>query len=90
MDGLVIAAFVGAFGTVAAGAIGAIASVKAARAAGHINRKVETNHGGTIGEHMEDLLDWAIMHQEMDNDTREALGLPRIEIPVVRRRHISE
>lgn len=84
MPVLVVVAIITGFFTLTAASIGAYAAIQSARITRHVNRKVETNHGGTIGEHVEDLIDWAVLHQEMDNDTREALGLARIEIPVRR------
>jgi hypothetical protein len=45
------------------------------------NRKLRTNHGKTIGEHVEDLVTWSHIHTEQDNEIRDALGLPRASYP---------
>lgn len=44
-------------------------------------KMVETNHGKTIGQHVEDLVLWSHIHTEQDNEVREALGIKRAEYP---------
>jgi len=85
-DPYVLAASITGAATLIASGVGAWAAITAGRHAKQVNRKVETNHGGTIGEHMEDLLDWAENHQQSDNDLRVALGLEPINTPVIRKR----
>lgn len=89
-DPYVVAAVVTGTATLIASAVGAWASVSSSHHARQVNQKVETNHGGTIGEHMEDLLDWAVAHQGSDNEVREALGLEPVIIPVIRQRDRPE
>lgn len=44
-------------------------------------KKLKTNHGKTIGEHVEDLVTWSHIHTEQDNEIRTALGLPPAKYP---------
>lgn len=74
-------------GYVIAASITAGPSSIAAWAALRVKRDQRTNHGKKIGEHVEDLVDWAAnttvamqLHQESDNDLRQALGLPRTQV----------
>lgn len=87
-DTLVLAAIIGGGATLLASSIAAYAAIRSAQVVAHVNRKVETNHGGTLGEHVEDLVDWAAdvnaflqLHQGSDNDVRAILGLTPVNLP---------
>lgn len=74
--------------TVIAAVILAIPALVGAYASLRTRNDVKTNHGKKIGTHVEDLVDfadnmqaWAVLHQDSDNQLREALGLGRIDLP---------
>lgn len=74
--------------TVSAAIIVAIPASIGAYASLRTRNDVKTNHGKKIGTHVEDLVDlasnmqaWAILHQESDNQLREALGIDRVDLP---------
>jgi hypothetical protein len=81
------------FATVTAAGIAAWASIST-------KRDVRTNHGKKIGEHVEDLVDWAEQfsawawhHQENDDRVARYLGVPPAPpgpgVPVVSSGHDS-
>ena len=62
--------------------IGAVPATLATLPGIALLRRTKTNHGKTIGQHVEELTEWAQFHQESDNELRRVLGLPDASFPL--------
>lgn len=74
---------------IVAAIVAAIPATISAYAALRTKAQIKTNFGRNIGEHVEAqgiqldrLLHWSRLHNEQDNDVREALGLGRVDYPL--------
>jgi hypothetical protein len=72
-----IAAIAAILCAIIAGVFGVINTRQSAK----MNHKVDTNHGRTIGQHVEDLVAWSHIHHQQDNEIRAALGLLPVDYP---------